>query len=119
MRLRGCQFDSPQLHTIFLRNYIEISIAVDARKVVRTRSVGLNAVGAEGSAAAYGIFSRGWALEAAAGNKSKPPDVAVVAVATFEMGHLRQCQRPNGQLFVPVIAEGAAHDPRGNPFADE
>ena len=33
--------------------------------------------------------------------------------------HLRQCKRPHRQLFIPAIAEGAAHDPGGDPFADE
>src|SRR5271170_4793847 len=48
-------------------------------------SVGLNAVGAESSAEAYGIFRRGWVLEARAENKSSPPDGGVVAIAAFEM----------------------------------
>jgi hypothetical protein len=52
-------------------------------------SVGLNAVGAESSAAAYGIFSWDWALEATTGNRWKAPGFPVVAVATFEIAGAR------------------------------
>ena len=52
-------------------------------------SVGLNAVGAEGSAAAYGIFSRDWALEATAGDRLKASGFPLVAVATFEIAGAR------------------------------
>jgi hypothetical protein len=46
-------------------------------------------VGAEGSAAAYGIFSRDWALEATTENRWKAPGFPVVAVVTFEIAGAR------------------------------
>jgi hypothetical protein len=48
-------------------------------------SVGLNAVGAEGSATAHGNFSRDRALEATTENRWKALGFALVAIARLEI----------------------------------